>query len=226
MNFKQKIIAGTVLAIAALSSGSALAYIPKDAGFDIPFPFAGQSLVSPSIEHNLLPIPRSPSLFLRSDNFPRFQLKTQIAAAGPLGFQIFCLKNPNECKTSEISQITYTAKLGQKLSVINIKVNKAIVGRNDVGIDQWNVNVSEGDCEEYVLTKRSELVAAGLPISALRIVTARTRQGVGHAVLVVRTDRGDLVLDNLNNTVKPWNEVDLELLSVSGANPFQWFALA
>ncbi len=226
MTIKQKIIAGAVLAFAALSSGSALAYIPRDAGFELSSPFTAPfSLVPPSVEHNILPIPRIPSLFLRSENIPRFQVKTQIASAGPLGFQIFCLKNPVECKTSEISQIPYTAKLARKLSMVNINVNRTIVGRNDVGIDQWDVNVAEGDCEEYVLTKRSELVADGLPISALRIVTARTPQGVGHAVLVVRTDRGDLVLDNLNNTVKPWNQVNLELISVSGANPFQWFKL-
>jgi len=221
----KKIIAGAVLAFAALSAGSAQAYIPKGAGFDLPSPFAAPSFVPPSIEHNILPVPRNPSLFLRSEGAPRFQTASQTAAAGPLGFQIFCLQNPDECKAGEDIQINYSAKMGRKLSLVNLNVNTTIVGRNDVGIDQWNVNVNEGDCEEYVLTKRSQLVAAGLPISALRIVTARTPQGVGHAVLVVRTDRGDLVLDNLNNTVKPWNEVNLELLSVSGANPFQWFAL-
>jgi len=172
-----------------------------------------------------VPMPINPSMFLRSIETPRFQTASQIADAGPLGFQIFCLLNPGECQEGEDIQVTYSAEIELLLSDVNRGVNSAIVGVNDVG-DQWNINTAVGDCEEYVLTKRFQLEAAGLPIGALRIVTARTFEGVGHAVLVVRTDQGDLVLDNLNNTVKPWDKVRLELLSVSGSNPNQWYKLA
>jgi len=257
MNIKQKVIAGAVLAVAALNSVAIQAYIPQDVGgyiYDygttppsvrgsvsnetvavqayIPqdvesYDFA--TITPPGIQdYNLsgtVPMPFNLPLFLRANEPPRFRIASQAADAGPLGFQIFCLLNPGECVEGEDIQVTYSAEIAQMLSDVNRNVNSTIVGVNDVG-DQWNVNTEVGDCEEYVLTKRFQLEAAGLPIGALRIVTARTLEGVGHAVLVVRTDQGDMVLDNLNNTVKPWDEVRLELLSVSGSNPNQWYKLA
>lgn len=36
--------------------------------------------------------------------------------------------------------------------------------------------------------------------------------GEGHAVLTVRTDRGDYVLDNLEPQIKPWNETSYDYL--------------
>ena len=33
----------------------------------------------------------------------------------------------------------------------------------------------------------------------------RDQDGEGHAVLTVKTDRGDFVLDNLTDEILPWN---------------------
>ena len=41
--------------------------------------------------------------------------------------------------------------------------------------------------------------------SPAAVATAvRKPDGEGHAVLTVRTDEGDFILDNLSDTVKPW----------------------
>ena len=58
-----------------------------------------------------------------------------------------------------------------------------------------------GDCEDYVLLKRKMLIDAGWPREALLITVVRDRKGEGHAVLTVKTDKGELVLDNQNENV-------------------------
>jgi len=48
----------------------------------------------------------------------------------------------------------------------------------------------------------------------------------GHAVLTVRSDRGDLVLDNTDNRIRLWHETGYRfLMRQSFANPMQWMAL-
>ncbi len=144
------------------------------------------------------------------------------STSAPLGFQIFCLKNPSECKSSSSKKIAYSSQLMRVLSQVNRKVNRSIRPRNDRGRDIWTLNARVGDCEEYILAKRSKLIKMGVSSGALRIATATTRRGVGHAVLIVRTDKGDFVLDNRTNTIKPWNKTDLRWVAISGSNPKKW----
>ena len=53
-----------------------------------------------------------------------------------------------------------------------------------------------GDCEDYVLLKRRMLMQAGWPREALLITVVRDKNGDGHAVLTVKTDKGEYILDN------------------------------
>ena len=97
--------------------------------------------------------------------------------------------------------------------------------RPDQG-DVWQVNVKSGDCEDFALTKRDHLIAMGWSPRALRIAVTKTPYGEGHAVLVVKTDQGDLVLDNRTNAIKGWKDTDLRWLMIqSGDNPRVWYEL-
>ena len=92
--------------------------------------------------------------------------------------------------------------------------------------DVWQVGVAAGDCEEFALTKRRNLIALGWPSRALRIAVARTGSGEGHAVLVVKSSRGDLVLDNRTDEIKPWTQTDLRWVKIqSGDNPRLWYTM-
>lgn len=142
--------------------------------------------------------------------------------SSPLGFQIFCLQNPNECKSNSTKKTTYSSNLMRVASQINRKVNRTIRPRNDRGIDKWSLNVRVGDCEDYVITKRSLLIQAGVPSGSLRIATAVTRTGIPHAVLIIRTNKGDFALDNRTNTIKLWHKTDLRMIAMSGSNPKRW----
>ncbi|MCA9366251.1 transglutaminase-like cysteine peptidase, partial [Candidatus Kaiserbacteria bacterium] len=83
------------------------------------------------------------------------------------------------------------------------------------GRDEWWALPSDvGDCEDYALLKRQLLHQAGIPLSSLLIGVVRQKNGDGHAVLVVRTTRGNLVLDNLTDKIRPWDEVPYRWLKV------------
>ena len=64
-------------------------------------------------------------------------------------------------------------------------------------------------------------IAAGLPASALSIVYA-LRNGGGHAILAVNTDKGSVVLDNKTSRIKPLHQTGYRLISMSGPNPLIW----
>lgn len=85
--------------------------------------------------------------------------------------------------------------------------------------DQWR----RGDCEDYVLEKRHQLLALGYPQEALSVALVRTRWDENHAVLLVETTAGVYVLDSLTGWIAPWTSVDYEwVVRQSPANPATW----
>lgn len=144
------------------------------------------------------------------------------SARAPLGYQLMCLKTPEECKGGGASKIKATTDVMATLKRVNSHVNRTIKPRHDKGADVWTVGASAGDCEDYVLTKRRALINAGVPASSLRIAYVKTRKGVGHAILVVKTKGKDLVLDNLTATIKPLSQTGYRIVSMSGADPRKW----
>ncbi len=84
-----------------------------------------------------------------------------------------------------------------------------IYGKNEV----WAYpDGGVGDCEDYVLEKRRELSRMGITLADLLITVVRKPDGEGHAVLTVRTDKCDYILDNLNDAVRPWEETGYRFL--------------
>lgn len=147
------------------------------------------------------------------------------AALAPFAYVRFCLKNRDKCLPG-VGETTVDSTKSSlaKLASINAAINASIVAVSDAnGSDQWEVDVAQGDCEDYALTKRERLIAAGYPARALRLAVARTRTGEGHAVLVVRTTTGDLVLDNRTDQIKVWRDTNLEWVKIqSDHNPRLW----
>lgn len=144
------------------------------------------------------------------------------SAVAPMGFQLFCLKSPGFCQPGGAEEVAMTPELLKLLREVNLSVNAAIRPRADGRIDTWTLNARAGDCEDYVLAKRMELIEQGLPPSALRIAQVRTRKGAGHAVLVVNTDQGDVVLDNLSTRIGKLPSTGYRLVAMSSADPLVW----
>lgn len=147
---------------------------------------------------------------------------TVASSRAPLGYQLMCLEHPGECRSGGQSSIVVTDDVMSILKRVNSSINRSIKPRRDMGADVWTINASSGDCEDYVLAKRRALIKSGLPASALRIAYVKTRSGEGHAILVVKTDGKDLVLDNLNGKVRPLSQSGYRIISMSGADPLVW----
>lgn len=152
-----------------------------------------------------------------------FDLVTQTAAITPLSMQYFCARHKSECAASGSSQVTMSPNLVAVLKNVNARVNRAIRPQNDTA-DVWELNPASGDCEDYVLSKRSALIRQGVSAGALRIAYTHTRRGEPHAVLVVRTSDGDYVLDNLTNAIKTVRASGYNIRSMSSPNPMRWTA--
>lgn len=122
----------------------------------------------------------------------------------------------------DVGRVTLTPELWALIEATNRKVNRAITPASDISAigrgDYWSMPLEDGgkaygDCEDYVLEKRHALIAAGVPAGALSIAVAQIRSGEIHAVLLVITDKGDYVLDNLSQWVLPWSRVDYAWIS-------------
>lgn len=150
-------------------------------------------------------------------------LVTETAAITPLSMQFFCAKHRNECAGGGRSQVSMSNNLMAVLKQVNGHVNRAIRPVRD-STDSWDLNPTSGDCEDYVLSKRSALIRNGVSSGALRIAYTHTRRGEPHAVLIVRTSQGDFVLDNLTDAIKPLQASGYKIRSMSSANPTSWTA--
>jgi predicted transglutaminase-like cysteine proteinase len=142
---------------------------------------------------------------------------SRIAAAVPAGFVSFCLRFPDQCMLSKDQPAIVTLSSAQwlELQEVNQAVNLAIKPMDDQRhygrAEYWNIPTDGfGDCEDYALTKRRDLMAAGFPAQALRIAVVLTWRGEAHAILTVATDHGDYVLDNLSNSIQNWDRTDYQ----------------
>ncbi len=147
------------------------------------------------------PSSASPTRFMEMDR----------ATTAPVGHRQFCQSNEWACRgsTSQPAIVKLTEARWQELIAINAEVNNRIRPVTDIELfgreEYWTYPVDgAGDCEEYVLEKQRVLIAAGWPKSALLITVAKDIKNAGHAVLTVRTDQGDMILDNQVTAVLPW----------------------
>lgn len=151
----------------------------------------------------------------------------------PFGWVDFCQRYRGECADDDrlARDIDLSAAVYKKIISINAWVNKNIdpVSDNDHwrAIDRWDYpSDGKGDCEDYALLKRHMLIAEGFPREALLLTVVKEKNGDGHSVLTVRTNRGEFVLDNLSDQVKPWNTAPYRFVKrQSQTNQNVWVAL-
>jgi predicted transglutaminase-like cysteine proteinase len=135
----------------------------------------------------------------------------------------FCLRYPADCKSNpmEGERIELNAENSELLKRVNRNVNMSIAPRlKSYGTnleDEWTIAPDRGDCNDYAVTKRHELLESGLPSKALRLSVVTTAAGIGHLVLVVATTRGDLVMDNLTEAIRPWQSTNYHWLKIQSA---------
>ncbi|MHA1517660.1 MAG: transglutaminase-like cysteine peptidase [Alphaproteobacteria bacterium] len=150
----------------------------------------------------------------------------------PIGYVNFCRERAAECRPPDrfADQVQLTAAKFAELKEVNQSVNDAVAPVTDLDlygkVEVWTYPVKQGDCEDYVLLKRRILIERGWPESTLLITVVREETNDGHAVLTVRTDRGDLVLDNKQSEVMAWADTPYTFVKrQSTRNPLVWISL-
>ena len=131
----------------------------------------------------------------------------------PYGWIDFCQRYKGECDNGRAApvDINLSAAALAQIERINNWVNAAIEPVSDMdhwGVaDQWDYPTDgKGDCEDYALLKRRLLIELGFPRQALLMTVVKDEHNEGHAILTLKTNRGEFVLDNLNSDIKPWSE--------------------
>lgn len=136
----------------------------------------------------------------------------------PIGAYEFCRDNPGECAATypDVGPTELTQARWKEILKINYQVNSTIQPMTDQDIygveEKWAYPTDVGDCEDYALLKQKLLQQAGISPSDLLITVVLQPNGDGHAVLTVRTDRGEFVLDNMQNKVLLWSETPYRFL--------------
>ncbi|WP_224545871.1 transglutaminase-like cysteine peptidase [Mesorhizobium sp. CA16] len=152
----------------------------------------------------------------------------------PYGWLDFCRRRPKECKVPALpaTSVRLTAQNMGILKRVNQKANRSIkpVSNYDhwgTTMDHWDYPTDgKGDCKIYALYKRKLLLEAGFPRQALLMTVVRDLHNEGHTILTVKTDKGDLVLDNLVDEIRPWNATGYYFLKrQSQQNPNTWVSI-
>ena len=142
----------------------------------------------------------------------------------PIGHAYFCQQFPQECqvKSRRTSAPKLTKKRWSDLVSVNNSANQSVEPITDqdyYGVEEhWTYPKDFGDCEDYALLKRYMLLQRGWPESSLLITVVKQPNGDGHAVLTVRTDRADYILDNLETKVTRWNKTPYKYLKRQSTN--------
>ena len=151
----------------------------------------------------------------------------------PIGWIEFCSNNPKDCNGGSTSprDVVLNGKSWKDLVRINKFVNDSIKPMTDMDhwgvVEKWSLpDDGYGDCEDYVLLKRKLLAQAGWPKEALLITVVREKSGDGHAVLTVKTDKGEFILDNQNPEIQLWSETSYRFVKrQSQTDPNAWVSL-
>lgn len=131
----------------------------------------------------------------------------------PYGWVDFCNRYQGECNGRPLPpvDINWTAKTQKLIEKANAVANANVRPMSDEDhwgvVDRWDYPTDGfGDCEDYVLYKRRLLLEQGFPRQALLVTVVKDEHGAGHALLTVKTNQGEFVLDNLHDEVKPWRD--------------------
>ncbi|MCE5973044.1 transglutaminase-like cysteine peptidase [Sinirhodobacter sp. WL0062] len=154
-------------------------------------------------------------------------LQSKGAAPAPSGARALCQQYDWACATSQ-GPAHRIADEFRLIKAVNSQINRAVRSIDDkrqYGVaENWALPTKRGgDCEDFALLKKYELIRRGVDPQRLLIATALDRNRNSHAVLIYRSDQGDYVLDNLTSQVKTWKGTRYFFLRMQDpATPSRW----
>ncbi|PSH66796.1 hypothetical protein CU102_18520 [Phyllobacterium brassicacearum] len=147
---------------------------------------------------------------------------------GPPAFRSFCGRLASICNTRSGARVVQlTDEKRQQLQSVNMAVNSRIRQQTDMrtnGVeDLWTIPTKAGDCEDFAILKKRELMKRGWPAASLLLTVARLPfSNEGHVVLTARTSAGDLILDSRSNSVKDWSSTSYRYYARQSQNSAGW----
>ena len=129
--------------------------------------------------------------------------------SAPAGFSGICARYAWACSNSGQGNVRAGKTMLSIAKSVNARFNRSIAPRTDQQAygrsEYWTLpDRGVGDCEDYALAKQKALIEQGVPPNRLYLATVVGSPQDPHMVLVMRTDSGDYVLDNLSGRVKSW----------------------
>ncbi len=151
-------------------------------------------------------------------------------ASVPYGWVDFCNRYGRECDVEPLDpvDIDLTPTALKDIERVDRQVNAAVRPETDMdhwgAVDRWDFPADgRGDCEDYALLKRRILMREGYPRQALLMTVVKDHEGEGHAILTVKTSRGEFVLDNLDDRVMAWADTGYKFVKrQSQSDPNLW----
>lgn len=150
----------------------------------------------------------------------------------PYGWMEFCQRYASECEAAgKVADVNLTETAMREIRQVNSFVNHGVEAVSDMEhwgvVDRWDLPADgKGDCEDYALMKRKILIERGYPRAALLVTVVRDSQNEGHAILTVKTNAGEFILDNLTDEVKPVSRIAYRFVKrQSQQDPNVWVAL-
>lgn len=152
----------------------------------------------------------------------------------PFAHTRFCLQYKDDCRVNTTafrgSAMTLDAERWAELNEVNARVNRTIAYEgNSGGLDaeRWLISPAAGDCNDYAVTKRHELIARGWPARALLLAEVVVASGEHHLVLVIHSKQGDYIADNLVGHIRAWSLAPYSWVRIqSPTNPHFWSTVA
>jgi predicted transglutaminase-like cysteine proteinase len=167
-------------------------------------------------------------------------------SAGPMAFALveswpnrsvpawldYCVRHSNDCQTDlrQPLKVTLTPELLKRLKAVNSAVNARVWPLTDLQhwsvADHWDqAEDGYGDCEDYQLLKRKRLVDSGVPRRTMLMTVAWDAHHDGHALLMIRTNIGDLILDNERDEILLWKDTGYQFVKRESQYFTGWVAI-
>src|SRR5260370_1100109 len=132
--------------------------------------------------------------FPRALKFQLDRIKFNTPALAPMAHTRFCMHYQADCEVQGVDfrrrNIALTEARWKELTTVDRQVNRDIRPQPKEGgllTEEWLVAPPAGDCHDYAVTKRHELLARGWPSRSLLLSEVITASREHHLVLIVRT---------------------------------------
>jgi predicted transglutaminase-like cysteine proteinase len=150
--------------------------------------------------------------------------------AAPEGFAGVCARYTWACARAGGSKHG-SRELMRMADEVNQAINRSTREVSDEAqyarSEYWALPTARGgDCEDFALAKKQALIGRGVAPQNLLIATVLDRKRNPHAVLVMRTESGDFVLDNLTDRILDWRATGYTFLRMQNpSSPGHWSAI-